>query len=64
VTFVPEKFSDPYAIKKYPNYQIPAMTDEDVRKMKVDQIKQAMKEHRLVLKNMCFKIAYSLDVGR
>ena len=64
VTFVPEKFSDPYVIKKYPNYQIPAMTDEEVRKMKIDQIKQAMKDRKLVLKNMCFKIAYSLDVGR
>lgn len=64
VTFIPDKFSDPYAVKKYPNYQIPAMTDEEVRRMKIDQMKRAMKDGKLVLKNMCFKIAYSLDVGR
>jgi hypothetical protein len=31
VTYVPEDKADPYNIKKYEKYQIPALTDEQVR---------------------------------
>ena len=64
VTYVPDKFADPFKIKKYDKYQIPALTDEEVRKMKIEQIKKDPKATEFELKNMCFKILYQLNVGK
>lgn len=64
VTYVPEKFADPYKNKKYDNYQIPAMTDEEVRQSKIEQLKKDPDAKEFTMKNMCFKIAYSLDIGK
>jgi len=64
VTYVPDKFADPYKNKSYDKHQIPAMTDEEVRQAKIDQLKADPKAKKFAMKNMCFKIAYSLDIGK
>ena len=61
VTYVPKAFADPYKNPTYKKhkYQIPAETDENVRKIKVEQLKNpAVKEYEL--QNVCFKIGYDL----
>ena len=67
VSYVPEKFADPYKNKKYDRYQIPAMSEAEVRQEKIRLI-QDMRAGKArpedVFKNMCFKVAYSLDIGK
>jgi len=66
VTFVPDKFADPLKIKNWKSqkYQILALSDEEVRKMKMEQLKKDPKTTKIELKNMCFKILYQLNVGK
>ena len=64
VTYVPADKANPYKIKKYEKYQIPALTDEQVRQQKIKQMKDHPKATEFSYKNMCFKIAYKLDIGK
>jgi hypothetical protein len=64
VTYIPENMADPYKIKKYEKYQIPALTDEQVRQEKIKQMKTDPNATEFSYKNMCFKIAYTLDLGK
>lgn len=71
VTYVPDKFADPYKNKKYANYQIPALTAPEARQARVEQLKALEKTkpgdkgaRKVTLKNVCFKIAYTLDIGK
>lgn len=62
-----EKFSDPYNIKKYPKFIIPAITDDELKKLEVKNKKdfiKNLKTKKVVLKNLCFKIAYELKVNK
>lgn len=62
-TYVPGKFSNPYKNPSYKqhNYQIPAETDETVRKIKLKQLSKNPKAKQYDLQNVCFKIGYSLS---
>jgi len=64
VTYVPDGKNDPFKIKKYDKYQIPALTDEQVRQYKIDQLKKDPDATEISLGNVCFKVAYSLDIGK
>lgn len=66
VTYVPDKYADPYKVKEYKSlkYQIPALTDEQVRNMKTAQLGKNPKATTYNVKNMCFKIAYTLELGK
>ena len=64
VTYVPADKADPYKVKKYEKYQIPALTDEQVRQEKIKQMKDHPEATEFSYKNMCFKIAYTLDLGK
>lgn len=61
-TYIPKGFDDPYKIPSYKQqkYQIPAETDENVRKMKLQQLGKNPNAKEYSLHNACFKIGYSL----
>ena len=62
IGYVPEKYAGPYKTKKHDKYQIPAMTDEEVRQYKIKLLKADTTTFNI--ERMYFKIAYTLDIGK